>query len=348
MISVNNIYWMLAYALRNIKEDKIEEMSSETFENIYELFSVMLVQELSKQIKRGLHKEYILKSEELINIRGKMLFTESIKNNSFIKNKIVCEFDEYSLDSKLNRIVKTAGFYLIKSNKINDKEKIRKLKKVLCFLSDVSLIDRKDIQWSLIRYNKNNLSYKILINISYLILDGLLICKQDGNIEFLNYIDDQKLYTLYEKFVLEYYRYHHPELNPGLPQIKWDIDEKECLLDLLPKMQTDIVLTNNDQKLIIDAKYYSNIFQNNPLYDKNTFKSNNLYQIYTYVKNEDKEKTGNICGLLLYAKTDENDIVWNEYNMDGNIIIIANIDLSKTFDLVKNKLESIVDWFFKK
>lgn len=348
MISVNNIYWMLAYALRNIKEDKIEEMSSETFENIYELFSVMLVQELSKQIKRGLHKEYILKSEELINIRGKMLFAESIKNNSFIKNKIVCEFAEYSLDSKLNRIIKTAGFYLIKSNKINDKEKIRKLKKVLCFLSDVSLIDRKDIQWSLIRYNKNNLSYKILINISYLILDGLLICKQDGNIEFLNYIDDQKLYTLYEKFVLEYYRYHHPELNPGLPQIKWDIDEKECLLDLLPKMQTDIVLTNNDQKLIIDAKYYSNIFQNNPLYDKNTFKSNNLYQIYTYVKNEDKEKTGNICGLLLYAKTDENDIVWNEYNMDGNIIIIANIDLSKTFDLVKNKLESIVDWFFKK
>lgn len=36
-----------------------------------------------------------------------------------------------------------------------------------------------------------------------------------------------------------------------------------------------------------------------------TLISGNLYQIYTYVKNYDNDNTGNVSGLLLYAKTDE-------------------------------------------
>lgn len=89
------------------------------------------------------------------------------------------------------------------------------------------------------------------------------------------------------------------------------------------------------------------MYQNNPLYDKDTFKSNNLYQVYTYVKNQDKDRTGKVSGMLLYAKTDNNEEQWAEYDMDGNKIIISNLDMSESFEKVQYHLNSIAEKFIK-
>ena len=345
MISIKNIYWMLAYAFNNINATESEKINKEEFENIYELLCVMLSQELSKLIKRGLYKEYITNEEELSNLRGKILIGESIKFNTSIKSKMICEYDEYSENSYLNKIIKTAANYLIQSGKIKDKLKIKRLKNNLIFLSDVDILDKNAINWRLIKYTKNNKAYTFIINISNLIIDGLLMNKDDGTIEFKNYVNDKEMHALYEKFILEYYRFHYKNLHASVPQVEWNIDKNNPMLKLLPKMQTDIALYCKDRILIIDAKFYNNIYQNNPLFDKNTFKSNNLYQIYTYVKNHDKNKTGKVFGMLLYAKTDYNDEQWADYDMDGNKIIISNLDLSDTFDKVQMQLNNIADKF---
>lgn len=340
MISIKNIYWMLAYAYKSLNEKDNTKTNLEDFENIYDLFCIMMTQELNKQIKRGLNRDYIQVEEELSNLKGKININDSIKKNTQIKLKMVCNYDEYSNNSYLNRIIKTACSYIIKSKKVNDKDSIKKLRNSLLFLSDVDELDIYSIKWSNIRYTKNNSSYKMLINISYLILKGLLINKEDGKVEFRNYLDDQEMYRLYEKFILEYFRYHHSNLNPSVPQIKWNVNE-DSLVDFLPKMQTDIVLYNKikDTKLIIDAKYLTNMYQTN--YEKETYKSSNLYQIYTYVKNEDKERSNRVSGMLLYVKTDENDVAWSEYNMDGNKIILCNLDMGDTFNKVKESLDYI-------
>lgn len=345
MISVKNIYWMLAYAFNNINATESEKISKEEFENIYELLCVMLTQELSKLIKRGLYKEYVTKEEELSNLRGKILLGESIKSNSPKKSKMICEYDEYSENSYLNKIIKTSANYLINSGKVKDKTKIKRLKNNLLFLSEVDVLDKNTINWSLIKYTKNNKAYTFAINIAHLIIDGLLANKADGTIDFNNYVNDQEMHKLYEKFILEYYRFHYKNLHASVPQVEWNTDKDNPMIKLLPKMQTDITLYYEDRTLIIDAKYYSNMYQNNPLFDKNTFKSNNLYQIFTYVKNEDKEKNGKVSGMLLYAKTDENDEQWAEYNMDGNKIIISNLDLNDSFDKVQLHLNSIAEKF---
>lgn len=51
--------------------------------------------------------------------------------------------------------------------------------------------------------------------------------------------------------------------------------------DMLPIMQSDIMLEKDDKVLIIDAKYYAHSTQQQ--FDKHTLNSNNLYQIFTYV-----------------------------------------------------------------
>lgn len=97
--------------------------------------------------------------------------------------------------------------------------------------------------------------------------------------------------------------------------------------------------------MVIDAKYYAHTTQKQ--YDVNTLHSGNLYQIFTYVKNLDTEKTGNVSGMLLYAKTDEVVLPNNEYKMGGNAISVKTLDLDCDFTEIKKQLDGIVDFYFE-
>ena len=58
---VKNIYYMLCYSFygEQLNEKDESSLGEEEFENIYNLFSLLLCLILKKQIKKGLHKEYI-------------------------------------------------------------------------------------------------------------------------------------------------------------------------------------------------------------------------------------------------------------------------------------------------
>ena len=338
-IQVKNIYWMITYALNVIDDKGVQNISTETFENIYDLCASLMSLALSKQVKRGLDKSYIVKRDNLSCVKGKILIKENLLSNN--KSKIYCEYDEYNENSYLNKIVKTTCVYLLKSNKIIDNKRAIKLKRYLLYLSNVDTINIKLINWNRINFNKNNVSYKVLVNISYLIINGLLASNENGNIDFREFIDPRKMSALYEKFILGYYKYHHPSLLKGVCKIDWNVEGND---ELLPIMKTDIMLYNKvtDKTLIIDAKYYSSIFQYNNQYDSKSFHSDNLYQMYAYVKNKDIHKTGKVSGLLLYGHAKNDPAVESSFNLDGNVISVTNIDLSKDFDAIRKKLESLI------
>ena len=96
--------------------------------------------------------------------------------------------------------------------------------------------------------------------------------------------------------------------------------------------------------MIIDAKYYEHTFQTN--YNTNTIHSDNLYQIFAYVKNLDKDNTGDVAGMLLYAKTQEQITPDNKYLMSGNTIWVKTLDLNQPFPQIKRQLENIAKEFF--
>lgn len=129
---------------------------------------------------------------------------------------------------------------------------------------------------------------------------------------------------LYEKFILEYYRKEHPELIANASQIPWQLDDG--FSDMLPIMQSDIMLSAGSRILIIDAKYYEHTTQ--AQYGVNTLHSANLYQIFTYVKNKEAELSGShhaVSGMLLYARTDEEVLPDQTYMMSGNRISVKTL-----------------------
>lgn len=335
MICVKNIYYMLSYAFQILNEQGYKQILTEEFDNVAELCAAILSKGVALQIKRGLGKEYLLKCDSLSTLRGKLDISTSIKEQSFIKRQLVCNYDEFSVNSYMNRIIKTTMELLLHS----DISKARKkdIRKLLVYFTKVSSIEKNSINWKL-QFNKNNQTYQMLISICYLIIKGLLQTKTDGTTELMDFLDEQRMSRLYEKFILEYYRKEHKELDVSSSQIPWNLDDDES--SMLPVMQSDIMLHNNGRTLIIDAKYYSRSMQ--VQYDVHTVRSNHLYQIYAYVKNYDRDKSGDVSGLLLYAKTDEEIIPHNTYQMDGNTIMVDTLDLNCDFNLIRQQLDLIV------
>ncbi len=219
------------------------------------------------------------------------------------------------------------------------------LKKKMLFFSNVDMLEPTSIKWSVIRFQRNNQTYRMLISICQLIIEGMLITTDAGDYKLATFVDEQRMCRLYEKFILEYYRKHFPELSVSVSQIPWSVDDG--IGTMLPVMQSDIHLQKGNTVLIIDAKYYSHTTQTQ--YDKHTIHSNNMYQIFTYVKNRDYDfgdEEHKVSGMLLYAKTEEEIQPDNVYQMHGNQITVRTLDLNLPFEKIAEQLNAIVKSHF--
>ena len=338
MIPIKNVYYMLTYAFKVLKGQGYQKLATEEFHHTADLMSAVLAKGIAIQLKRGLGKEYLAQVEELSTLRGKIEIAESIKSQCTLGKKLVCTYDEFLVNNRMNRIIKSTLNLLLKAD--ISKARKKELRKLMVYFRDVELVDLKTVNWNL-QYNKNNQSYRMMIAICYLVVKGLLQTTSDGNMKMMSFLDERRMNRLYEKFILEYYKKHYPELNANAAQIPWALDDG--IGEMLPIMQSDIQLQKENSILIIDAKYYKSTTQMN--FKKYSLHSNNLYQIFTYVKNREyqsQEHGSKVSGMLLYAKTDEVVQPDNIYQMHGNQISVQTLDLNLPFQEIANQLDTIV------
>lgn len=342
---ISNIYYMLAYAFRFDKliEKNKTSGSFEEFENIYDLFSFMLSTLINKLIKRGFYKDYKLTTEITSIARGEINIGQSIKQNTLINQKLVCNFDDFSDNIYLNKIIKTTLFYLIKSNKMK-KENKQKIKKIYLFFDDIDTLDIRTIRWNQIILNKSNKEYRVVINICYLILNEMIITQENGENKYRDFLEDEKLSVIYERFVREYYIKHYPRLKPSVKSMRWNVDEGYPMIDFLPTMITDINLYHENKVLIIDTKFYANILRKGR-YDKKIISRDNWNQLFAYISNESYNSSKIVSGMLLYAQTDEEIANNNVTSVMGHKMSIRVLDLRRDFNSISYELNQIANEF---
>lgn len=344
-IPIKNIYYMLAYAFKEIKSEDDERIKGEEFENIYDLFAEILAKGVSYLLKQGLHKEYIAKHEVISTLKGKLNLQETIKEKLAQRLRLACEYDEFTINNIYNQIIKSTIFILLSQNDVKTERK-QKLRKLMLFFDEVEQINLKTIKWKSLRYDRNNRIYQFLHKICEFIVQSKLFSTEEGEI-LGQHFSDKGIALLFQRFVLEYYRQEHPTCNANSKEIKWCFTECENNYSNLPKMMSDIKLKINERDLIIDTKFYSKNMQEN--YGTHKIISHNLYQIFSYVMNEDKEHEGNVDGMLLYARTDADLQPKGDYTTPkGNKIMIRTLDLSKDFKEIKKELDNIVNEYLNK
>ena len=342
-IFIKNIYYMLSYAFTTLNQSNYDSISTEKFENIHNLFAAILSKGIGRQLKQGLYREYLSHKEDLAVVRGKIDMPGTIKNSLARKKNLTCEYDELSENNLLNQILKTTVRLLLQHANVENEYK-SSLKKELLFFSDVDTIEPDKIRWASIRFQRNNSTYRMLISLCQLILEGMLLTTDSGEYRLASFVDNQRMHRLYEKFILEYYIKEHSWLKVSASEIEWAVDDG--IKTMLPVMQSDIMLSNGNTVLIIDAKYYTHTAK--VQYDTHTLHSANLYQIFTYVKNKESELSNSphkVSGMLLYAKTDEEIVPNNSYQMSGNRIDVRTLDLNCEFSQIKAQLDGIAKEF---
>lgn len=336
---------MLSYAFTTLNQGGYDDVATEEFENIHNLFAAILAKGIGRQLKQGLYREYLNRKETASVVHGKIDMPETIQNRLTRKQVLTCEYDDLSENNLLNQILKTTVILLLRHAMVDQTYK-SDLKKEMLFFSNVNTIDPGTIRWSTIRFQRNSNTYRMLISLCQLILEGMLLTTDSGEYRLASFIDEQCMNRLYEKFILEYYAKECPQVTAAASQIPWALDDG--IGTMLPVMQSDIMLTRGNEVLIIDAKYYTHTTQ--AQYDVHTLHSGNLYQIFTYVKNEEAKfgnKPHRVSGMLLYAATDEAIQPDNSYQMSGNQISVKTLDLNRNFSEIAAQLNTIVDKHFE-
>ena len=341
MIRVRNLFHMLAYAFSALTEQGYRAVATEDFDNAAELCAAILERGVSLQLKRGLGQEYVSRTEARSSLRGTIKVTESVKSQAVWRRQLVCSYDEFSVDTTMNRVIKATVALLVRADISRARKK--SLKKLMVFFADVRDIDLHRVDWNM-RFERNNRTYRMLMAVCWLVVKGLLQTQSDGATRMMDFFDEQRMSRLYEKFILEYYRREHPRLRASASFVEWALDDG--MMDGLPAMRSDITLSARGRVLIIDAKYYAATMQRN--FDKRSVHSGNLYQIFAHVKNKQAalERAGEsveVSGMLLYAATDEEVQPDFTYRMSGNQIGVRTLDLDRPFEEIRAQLDGIAD-----
>lgn len=259
------------YMLRHVYDIKVENedlASSKSIKsnNLLEIFIQMFAKNLFKQFQKGIYKEYITEQDNLTTLRGKYLINENFKYN-FTKNKIYCEYDEFSEDNSLNQ------FFLYTVRVLQKYAKNKKmLKQCELILNEVEY-KQIDINRVDIHFNRLNQRFKNSFEFAMLLLNKSipLFSKDKKSFAFLFDMN-----VLFEKFIAKIVKESFNDVE--IPKSNKEFGDLSLRPDIIVK----------SENLIIDCKY--------KIIDDKKASREDKYQMYIYEKNyEDINKT-----MLLY------------------------------------------------
>ncbi|WP_323594499.1 McrC family protein [Aliarcobacter butzleri] len=312
--NLNIFIYMLMYAYDvKLSNEQIASCANHKH-TILEVFVQMFAINLLNELKKGLYKEYLTKQDNLPVLKGKYLINENLKYN-FTKNKIYCEYDEFSENNSLNQFFLYAVKYLQKF--VNDKKLLKQCELIFDEVEYKSVdINRVET----INFSRLNVRFKISFEIALLLLRQFIpLFNQDKN-SFAFLFD---MNVLFEKFIARMVK----ELDSNAK-----IQNQDDFGDLT--LKPDIILKNQ----IIDTKYKK-------IKSIEDIKQSDKLQVFSYGINYKIENV-----MLLYPK-DEKDVIYNLVLGKENIVNlkIRTIDLDfdgndyrKYVDEIRKKLKEIL------
>lgn len=341
-IPIENIYYLLCYAWDKLDEKERVNVSIDDRTELLDLFAKVLINSTKMLLKRGIDKNYIDHTEELAGVKGKIQISQTLKSNLLFKQRTICSFDDFSANIISNRILVSTIHILTRTKGID-----KKLKNELVSLRRMLLgIDQIKITKALfkqVKINRNNRFYGFVMNVCQIIYESTLPSEEHGQYKFSDFTrDDNKMSQLFEAFIRNFYKIEQHKYKTVKKEIiQWQFENtaKESF-QYLPRMETDITLESNDEKIIIDAKFYRETMTVN--YDKERIKSANLYQLFSYLLNQQDSnlKTLNAKGILLYP-TIETDYDLNFKYCNHNIQI-RTVNLNSNWKKISSRLKEII------
>ena len=338
-IPIKNIYYLLAYAWDRLPESEIVDVSDLESTELADLFAVVLINGIHHLLRRGLDQSYLAQEAEIAGIRGRVNIGVTARRMLAPHGRAYCEFDELTVDTLPNQILKATVNRLGRAPKLDKKLRrgLRTVNRELGGISDVPLTRR---MFRSVQLHSNNRFYRFLLNICELVLTMNLVDEADGGYRFRDFVRDERAMAgLFEAFVFNFYKKERPDLDIGTDRIYWEASsQSDPEFRYLPTMNTDISVRDKPHTatFIIDTKFYKETFQKR--FDRESIHSANLYQLVAYLRNLQVRQgpDAEAIGMLLYPVIEQP--VRLSYMLAGHQVSICTVDLSRDWKLIHSEL----------
>ncbi len=341
-IPIQNIYYLLCYAWNKLNEADLIKVTPLDRHTVLDLLANVLATGVGHLLKQGLDRGYVPHKEETSTIRGKVMFTQTLKRTYFQQPKVYCEFDDLSHNIRHNQIIKTMLDKLHRCTEL-DVEIRLKVRDRLRRLPGIDVIPLTRRDFGRVQLHSNNSFYEFLLRVCELLFDNLLPSEEEGEIRFQDFErDERKMAYLFEEFVRNFYKLEQEAYHVRRENINWllatNIDKKESIFSKI--MQTDISLSSPLNKIIIDTKFYREALQK--YYDREKVISANLYQIHAYMTNlmAYEQKPIDYEGILLYPTVDQS--ICESEMTHGYRFTVATINLNQTWNDIHRDLLRLI------
>ena len=163
-IPIENVFYMLTYISGIAFDHRITGNLKTDNRTLFSYYIDFFSEELKKIVQQGLYKTYINYDEPLHTVRGQIVLSDSLRLKGRGHNTIVCDFDELSIDTIHNSIIKAViELLLFKHSDMLLPEQKKKLYTWGIFWGDVQSISLRLIDWDKIQYNRQNIRYRMIL-----------------------------------------------------------------------------------------------------------------------------------------------------------------------------------------
>lgn len=338
-IPVENVYYLLAYAWERLDEADHVSVSELAAHSLAELFARVLRSGVSHLLLRGLDRAYVSETQELAGVRGRIEIAASTQRLSFPQGRAICTFDELTIDTPANRIIKTTLRRLAAEATLmpDDAESLREIYRRMPGVSTVTL---RDGSFRRVNVSVNRSQYGFLLDVCELVHRNLLMDERTGEFVFRDFTrDDKQMARLFELFLRRFFEREQKTFSVSAPKLYWDAEGAASALAYLPEMRTDLVLRAPQRVIVMDAKYYAQALSQ--YFSKQSIQPDHLYQLAAYLRHIAPERLpGEVAGMLLYPRTTESLRV--DFALHGHPFTVATVNLAQHWSSLKEELLGLV------
>lgn len=327
--------------------------------SILELFIHLFIEEVEKIVKKGLIYKYVDKNENLNVFKGKLDINSHIKYNFSHKERFFMKFDEFSVNSLENIIIKLT-IQKLKKISINPKNK-ESLNKIGYYFENISILESSIENLKYLTFDRMNVYYRNAIQWAKIFLNNQsssIFSTNNGEMPsilfpmetiFENYIANKLVNIIQEKS----YNQLTIKIQDNSCSIFSSISLNNIKVDNnILRIRPDIVIKNKNTKeiFILDTKW--KIL--NKLDDKFKISTEDIYQMLAYVKTyNDRNKNNYTCkkAYLIYPATNMRQNTFSTkdkliFKTDDFELNVCFVDLSSD-ENTENSLINVLDNFIK-
>lgn len=271
---------LLSYSdFLNVKEIPDPILIQAYQNDLLEVFIGLFAAKFHRLFNRDIYRSYQQIEENMQFVKGRILFTQTIRENKFRKHLHYVGYEEFSINNLLNRIIKTTMQRLLSQTKVTQNKKVLKL--ALIHLEEVEPIKLYPGIFDEVRFNRLNHNYLPLFNMAKMFYYNRQPGQSEGDeLTFtflvpLNKLFEQYVYKLLANSKIsrvDGYEVCHHKPQKYLAK-RTEQDNKPVFL-----LEPDITLSKDGKvKVILDTKY------KNPIKEDNVFVlQSDIYQMLAY------------------------------------------------------------------